>query len=171
MLLEYKMIQMYNQVQLHCENHILRTGNTYSKSLHPINPITSYYVIQVSLELTDSRQMPEFIILAVWGLYTVRALYNCIIISNAVKTGLKVAQPVIKCVTLLPLPHDQPGLRPYTMPRYFFLFPLGHPYSIDVPCQNPVGAFSFHFSSHTSLFEVSVPPNRILICSPKTYYG
>lgn len=37
MLLEYKMIQMYNQVQLHCENHILRTGNTYSKSLHPIN--------------------------------------------------------------------------------------------------------------------------------------
>lgn len=33
MLLEYKMIQMYNQVQLHCENHILRTGNTYSKSL------------------------------------------------------------------------------------------------------------------------------------------
>lgn len=37
MLLEYKMIRMYNQIQLQCENHVLRTGNTHNKSLHPIN--------------------------------------------------------------------------------------------------------------------------------------
>lgn len=54
---------MLVEIQIQCENHILRTENTVkvTSSHTSFFPETSsQYITQASLEWTDSRQMPEF---------------------------------------------------------------------------------------------------------------
>lgn len=78
---------MLVEIQIQCENHILRTENTVKvTSSH-----TSFFLRQAlsilpRLVLNGQTQGKcQSLILTVLGLYTVRALHNCITIPNSEK--------------------------------------------------------------------------------------